>query len=164
MDKLELVRSIDLFSTLSDVERAIVGVAAHPRIFEEGSVVCTEGEVGRTFYAVGVGALSVRKGKPPQEVAVLQPGEYFGEMSLLTGEPRTATVVAVTRSELLEFDRPAFMKLFAQNVDVARAVSEVVAMRQIALQKFTEDAKRKVVHIEQSGAIFGRIKQLFGLT
>lgn len=164
MDKLELVRRIDLFSALSDVERAAVAVAARPRVIEEGEVVCREGEVGRTFYAVGVGALSVGKGEPPTEVAVIEPGQYFGEMSLLTGEPRTATVTARTRTEVLEFDRPAFMKLFSQNVAVARAVSEVVAARQIALQTFAEESRRKVVYLEEeSGAIFGRIKQLFGL-
>lgn len=163
MDKIEVVRQMDLFASLNDVERALISSAARLRVLETGDHVCREGEQGRTFYAVGRGALSVRRGNPPAEVAVLRSGHYFGEMSLLTGAPRSATVVALDRAEVLEFDRPAFMNLFANNVGIAQAISEVVATRQMELRQFAEDARLKAPPPSDSGAIFGRIRQLFGL-
>lgn len=158
MDKIELVRKIDLFAQLTDVDRGLISAATHQRSVATGDVVCREGEQGRTFYAVGKGSLAVRRGNPEREVAVLRAGEYFGEMSLLTGEPRTATVVALEPSQVLEFSRPVFMDLFASNVEIARTISEAVSARQIALRQFAGAASR----VEAPNDIFGRIKKVFG--
>lgn len=158
MDKIELVNKIDLFATLSDVDRALISTGAHQRSLATGDVVCREGEQGRTFYAVGKGSLAVRRGTPERDVTVLRAGEYFGEMSLLTGEPRTATIVALEPTQVLEFSRPVFMDLFARNVEIARVISEAVSTRQIALQKFAG----AVAQPEAPSDIFGRIRHIFG--
>lgn len=158
MDKIELVNKIDLFSALSDVDRALISTGALQRSLAAGDVVCRENEQGRTFYAVGKGSLAVRRGNPEREVAVLRAGEYFGEMSLLTGEPRTATVVALEPTQVLEFSRPVFMDLFARNVGIARDISSAVSVRQIALRKFAG----AVQVTEEPSDIFKRIRNIFG--
>src|SRR5262249_36287689 len=64
-----------------------------PRRFGRGERILSEGDPGQTFYVVASGSVSILTGRGV-EVTRLGPGKYFGEMSLLTGEPRSATVVA----------------------------------------------------------------------
>lgn len=166
MEKIEFVRSIDLFASLSDAEQAMISVSTRQQLFHAGDIVFREGDAGRTFYAVGRGTFSVWRGDPAREVAILRRGDYFGEMSLLTGEARTATIVALEESELIVFDRPVFMKLFAESVAVARTISDVVTTRQLELQNFAPSAPLAPEKAESavvvSETLFQRIGKVFG--
>lgn len=174
MEKLELVKRIDLFAPLSDSERAAVAESLRHETFRKGDIVFREGDTGRVFYGVARGTLAVWRGDPAREVAVLRRGDCFGEMSLLTGEPRTATVVALDESELVVFERPVFMKLFAANVKVAHAVTDIVAARQRELVHFapsapspraTSEARARTAPETNETAtetLFDRIRQVLG--
>ena len=166
MNKLEVIEKVDLLASLPVSAKALLAGEARERIVTAGEVLCREGEHGRTFWVVANGMLSVQKGEPPVEVARHAAGSYFGEMSLLTGEPRVATITAIMRSELLEFDRPAFLRLFSQNASLAPALSEQIALRKAGLARVVASApaQRPPVEVEEdAGNIFGRIKRLFGL-
>ena len=97
-----------------------------------GQSVVRQGETGDTFYLVARGELSVRI-EGDKEVARLERGAFFGEMSVLTGEPRSATVVAVSEAGLLEVDRDAFSRVFVSNPDVGKELATVIARRRIGL-------------------------------
>src|SRR6185295_8682994 len=84
------------------------------------------------------GLIGVRvKGKDGEEVEVarLKPGSYFGEMSLLTGDARSSTCVAIEDSELLCLDRDTFGVLLQENPPIAQAMSEILAARSKATQE-----------------------------
>jgi CRP-like cAMP-binding protein len=78
----------------------------------------------------GLVAVKVRgEGGLEAEVARLGPGSYFGEMSLLTGEPRSSTVVALEDCEILCLDRETFAVLLQENPPVALSMSDILAAR-----------------------------------
>lgn len=97
-----------LFENMTDQERdAVVGEMVLEQ-FNEGDIVITEGEQGSSLYVVVSGEVKVYTRGPRGEsvhLAKLGEGDFFGEVSVLTGKPRTATITASTRSELLRLDK-----------------------------------------------------------
>ena len=98
-----------LFKDLSDEELLEVVRGLRLHTFEAGDIVVTEGEVGQSLFTLATGRVKVFVANPDRrnfEVASLDEGDFFGEISSLSGRPRTATVVAANVCELLELDRP----------------------------------------------------------
>ena len=81
-----------------------------------------------------------RPGEAPAEVARLGPRNFFGEMSLLTGEPRAATIQATGECEVLVVDKAAFGEVLQARPELAERVSEVIAHRQAGLLRKREEA------------------------
>ncbi len=106
----ETLPRIPLFSSLSrDEFMAVLDGAMEARAYAAGSTLITEGEPGGSMYAVAQGEVSVwRKSR---QVAVLGEGAFFGEMALLAGTWRMATVQAVTEVVVLEFSRESMDRI-----------------------------------------------------
>lgn len=134
----KVVDMISLFAVLSESERALVVSSGRIRNFAKGAEICKEGDRGTTFYVVGGGHLDVYAGTPPRVVDEIGVGSYFGEMSLLTGQPRTATIKAASDCMLVEFDRRVFMKLFAANLGLIEKITDAVAARNANRTHLTE--------------------------
>ena len=83
--------------------------------FGDGEAIVRQGEPGHSMYVLCSGRVAVVLEPGRQEVAVIEQGGYFGEMSLLTGEPRTATVVARGEAVVLELDAALFRRLGEQS-------------------------------------------------
>lgn len=162
----ELLKKIDILALLPEAElRRLAGEARQLR-FATGKEVCREGDAGRTFYVVSAGELAVRRADTPEPIAHLHPGQYFGEMSLLTGEPRVATVVASTDTLVLELDRQPFFRLFASQSELVRSMSEVASARRFRNREIDERLERERVESkrqEDASDIFSRIRKVFGL-
>src|SRR5690606_5100241 len=100
-------------------------------------------------------------------VAKLQPGQTFGEMSLLTGEARTATVTAVTDCVLFELERPALAPVMQNRPEIAQELTRLVVHR----RQSTQDSLREAASLEPgeaAGASFGshvltRIQKFFNI-
>jgi small-conductance mechanosensitive channel/CRP-like cAMP-binding protein len=159
----ELLRAVDLFAMLSQAELDQLRRDLVPRRFGKGERVIEEGAEGRTFYLVASGEVSVRTSRG-LEVTRLKRGSYFGEMSLLTGEPRAATVVAVEDAVLLELDRPAFAHLFVSQPGLARQLSALLAQRRTQLRAVAEAGGAGADPMPEAGRILGRLRQIFGLS
>ena len=112
------------------------------------------------MFVIADGAVSIRV--PDQadglhnEVAQLGEGSVFGEMALLTGERRTADVIAVTDVTALEITREALQPILAGNPDLARALSQKVIDRQRASAEPVEGS-------EEETSLLSRIRSYFGL-
>ncbi len=108
-------------------ESAIVSFAPDERIIEQG-------EPGASLFLLVRGRVEVRirRGDRVVVVAKLGAGECFGEMSLLAGEPRSATVVTLTETQAVEIGKPAFAALIKDNPDMIGRLSELLAQRQEA--------------------------------
>jgi CRP-like cAMP-binding protein len=92
-----------------------------------GAVLCREGETGREWFVVRGGHATVSIAG--EEVATIGPGGFFGELALLDGEPRIATVTAATDMRLIVMSRPEFDQLLAQMPFVSRRILRDVAAR-----------------------------------
>lgn len=159
-----LLESVDLFSILGAADRQTLARELEPRRFGRGERIIEQGTTGHTFYLVVSGEVSVRTGKPEAEIARLRRGQYFGEMSLLTGEPRVASVVALTDSLLLELDRPFFARLFSEHANLARQLSAILAQRRTQLRQVVETPHGPVDHVPEANRILHRLKSIFGLS
>ena len=95
-----------------------------------------------------------------KEVARVRANEFFGEMSLLTGEPRRASVRAATGCRLFVIDHDSFKSVLSQNPEVARAISEKVAER-AAISARKSDAAGPAVPVSSTD-LFERIRRFFG--
>lgn len=160
-----LLRAVDLFQPLAaeDLDRLRQEMVVHR--FGKGERIIQEGDEGRTFYVLASGEVSVRAGRTQSEVTRLGRGGYFGEMSLLTGERRSATVVAVEDSLLLEVDRPTFARLFEQYPGLARQLSALLAQRRTQLRALAQASGSGADAIPaEVGRILGRLRQIFGLS
>jgi len=110
---------------------AEVAASARERVVPPGEVLCTAGEAGDTFYLITAGAVNVFAPSPHGEewLAQLGPGEWFGEMALITGEPRSATVVALAETTLIVLERTSFQDLLRRSPSTAMAISDVLSRR-----------------------------------
>jgi len=102
--------------------------------FTHGEILMRQNEEGESFYVLVQGRVkgSIANLDTAANVEFeLQPGALFGEMSLLTGLPRSATMTAITDCELLEFDRAAFSRLLSLRNEIPQALSELAAARAV---------------------------------
>lgn len=154
----ELLGELDLLKPFSSDERRAIADAATERSFGLGEAICVEGREGETFYVVVSGRVSVRVGQPAREVATLTRGQCFGEMSLLTGEPRVATVVAVDDTAVLEFSRDQFQKFFTQKPELAEQLADFLAHRKAELATGVEGAE---AHKADAAGLLTRLRRIF---
>jgi hypothetical protein len=104
--------------------------------FESGDIIITEGDPGDSMYMLTAGTVkAVKRNAAGRQVAVneLSEGAFFGEISILTGQPRSATVVATSHCELLELDRPTLDSIVATHPHV-RQVLEKFSTERLANQ------------------------------
>ncbi|HNO88207.1 MAG TPA: cyclic nucleotide-binding domain-containing protein, partial [Rhodocyclaceae bacterium] len=112
LDRVDLFAGLDEAQTQSLVDRSRL------RSFVASTVVVNEGDEGGSMYVVQSGSLKAYlTDKTGREVtlSLLDEGDYFGELALLDDAPRSASVAAVTRSELLQVPRSAFLALIEEH-------------------------------------------------
>jgi CRP-like cAMP-binding protein len=125
------LRRVPLFGDLPQGDALAVFDALSEVEAGAGTVVCRRGEPGDCAYIVEEGAVEARIGLGPDGVTLrrLGPGDVFGEMSLLTGEPRSADNVVVADAVLWVLDRADFQALIARSVPLLRALTRTLAER-----------------------------------
>ena len=94
-DREEVLRGVDLFATLTDEQRRAIATATRPRLYGDGETMVRQGDTGHSMFIVCSGRANVVLEPDRRPVATIEKGGYFGEMSLLTGDARTATVIAI---------------------------------------------------------------------
>ena len=137
-----MLSGISMFAKLSDDERDALAGALRYAPFAAGETMTKQGAKAHWLYIIATGGASVRvaiDGEGQQEVARLKAGDFFGERSLLTGDPRSATVVAMTRVECWRLDRAAFQELLTRRPEIADEVAEVLAARATDLERAREN-------------------------
>jgi CRP-like cAMP-binding protein len=132
-------------------------------------VIIEQGSAGQSMFGLTEGLLEVLVEHPEKDelinVAQLDPGAFFGEMSLLVGEPRSATVRAVTESVVYEIRRDTIIELLEARPEIGEALSEVIARRNIDRTLKIEDttrAEREAAIAASSRTMFARMKSIFG--
>ena len=163
-----LLQAQPLFSDMENEQiQALAKSARHLR-YGKGEKIISQNDPGQSMYVLSSGAARVtfeREGRI-SDLGELVSGECFGEISLLTGSPRTATVVAKTDCDIVEIDHTAMRDLLKQYPRLADHLSETLSTRRSILE--TELANRKDDHqiapiIQTKESFLVRIRQLFGL-
>jgi CRP-like cAMP-binding protein/small-conductance mechanosensitive channel len=128
------IRSIALFADLPEAEQHVLAAHLVPAPFVAGSVITRQGAVAHWLYLVIHGEADVVVDGPAGRtvVARLGDGEFFGEMGLLTGEPRSATVLAVTDVECYRLDKEGFGLVLAARPELAEEIATLLTQRRAA--------------------------------
>lgn len=125
--------SIELFQPLADEARASLARAAGHRLYAAGEAIVRQDAEGDSMFVLMRGQVRVLIEPSGQEVAVIPAGGFFGEMSMLTGERRTATVRAAGDAAVLEITAAQFRDLALANPALLDHVSTVVSTRRVEL-------------------------------
>jgi small-conductance mechanosensitive channel/CRP-like cAMP-binding protein len=164
--RLELLGTVGILAPLDESARVHVADGLQHTVYGSGEVIMRAGEAGDSLYIIRSGSVAVRLGVDglEKEVAVLSDGEFFGEMSLMTGEPRRATVVAKTDAECYVIDRALFQQILRNNARLAEEIGRLLSEREmknkIEREGLSAEAARRGVDHQ---ALLGRIKSFFGL-
>jgi NTE family protein len=131
MTRAGLLKRIPPFDCLNPQELDQLSTLLREVSFLKGKTICREGEEGDTLFIIVSGELEVWAGREGEKRVVnrLSPGDFFGEITLLTGERRTATVKAGRDARLLALDRSGFESFFVENPKILEHFSRVLAQR-----------------------------------
>jgi CRP-like cAMP-binding protein len=125
--KVELIRKVPLFSHLSRRQLAQVAKVADEIDLREGKEMTREGAPGREFFVILEGSADVRR--RGRKINSLKPGDFFGEIALVTSVPRTATVAATTPVRALVVTDREFRHLLEESPDIKTRVMQAMAAR-----------------------------------
>jgi small-conductance mechanosensitive channel/CRP-like cAMP-binding protein len=168
--RLAALRGVDIFQSLTDEEIATLAGRLKATPFACGEAITREGAADDWLFIVYAGEADVRLhasgGKSFQSVARLKAGSFLGEMSLMTGEPRSATVVAMTDMGCYRLERESVKDILARRPQIAEAISLILAQRKLELksarQDLQDEAGRRGLQAAQ-GDLLSRIRSIFAL-
>jgi cyclic nucleotide-binding protein len=132
LEVAERLRRLDLFQNLSVAEAAVLGTLVERVEVEAGEVIIRQGEEGDALFLIEAGEAEARVRTTTGEtvpVATRGPGDYFGEIALLTGGARTADVVALTPLKLVRLTKDAYTRYLAEVAEVEQHVARTAARR-----------------------------------
>jgi trk system potassium uptake protein TrkA len=133
-ERIQLLRNIWLFSTCDDEELSRIAAVAEPREAALGAELTTQGEEGREFFVIVSGDASAAV--DGEEVGTIGPGGFFGEMALIDGGERVATVTATAPMKLLVLDRDDFNEMLEVAMpQIAPKLLAVVGARMRAIEE-----------------------------
>ena len=156
---------VDLFAPLSDAERAELAEHLVYAPFVKGDTITRQGSVAHWLYLVVGGEADVwhEANGERVHVATLIGGNVFGEMGMMTGEPRRATIIARNDIECYRLDKAGFEKVLRSRPDIAGEISRILASRQTGLsdrRESTEAGGKRAAHGDD---ILAKIRGFFGL-
>jgi len=118
---------------LSPEARRSLARAAGDHLFAAGEAIVRQGDHGSSMFVILRGRVIVTIEPSGQQVATISAGGFFGEMSMLTGDPRTATVRAVDDAQVLEIEAADMRRLAQATPGLLEHISKVVAARRVGL-------------------------------
>ena len=159
----ERLSGVPIFAPLSDEETQKLAVASAVRVFAPGEPIVRQGQKGKSMFVIHRGAVDVqiKEEGATKSLRKLREGDFFGEMGLLTGEPRTATVLAEEETEVLEINNLCLKPLLEENPELVAGLSQIIEQRRVGLYKL-EDQIREGDKIDKSSVLHS-IKRFFGL-
>jgi len=159
----ELLDGVEIFGSLSEDQRAQLAVGSRAVLFEAGGPIVRQGEPGSSMFVLKHGEAAVTLAAAEGELARHKPGGYFGEMSLLTGDARSATVTAVTDCELIEIDADAFRRVVEGNPVLLEQVTSAVAKRRLELAQHRAARAIEPAAIEAPHTLITRVRHFLRL-
>jgi CRP/FNR family transcriptional regulator, cyclic AMP receptor protein len=135
-----MLKTIPLFSTLSEDELSIVKGLSVERSYPKGAIILSEGDIGDSLYAIGSGKVKVYIGDSDGREIILKllgPGDFFGELSVIDKRPRSASVITIEPSTFRILSERAFEECISRMPSIAKHIMQGLAHR-------VRDADRKI--------------------
>jgi small-conductance mechanosensitive channel len=163
-----LLEAQPLFADMEVEQIQTLAKSARHFRYGKGEKIIAQGDPGGSMYVIasGIAQVSVERDGRVSDLGELVSGECFGEISLLTGEPRTASVAAKTDCDIVEIDKSAMRDLLKQDPRLANQLSETLSARRSLLENELLSWKDdpEIAPISQTKESFlARIRQFFGL-
>jgi len=162
------LRRVDLFRDLSDEDLHIILPSIRTMEFARDELLIHQGEIGDCFFILRHGVVDILRdsgnGGPPLVVSAIESTasrNFFGEIALLTGEPRNSTVRARTDVEVLRIDRDGFGHLFRARPEIATRIAKIAARRIEATVAHTEAAAGNAASTAQAHKMLQTMRRIF---
>jgi small-conductance mechanosensitive channel len=160
---------VDLFRDFDDAMRDKLAHSMRARLFQPNQILLEEGESGSSLFIVELGVIEVtmlvhEHGR--KTMARLGTGDFFGEMSLLTGAPRSARLTTLCETKVWELDRDVLAPLLREHPQLAERLGRVMARRQLANALLIRSLTAQEKYEAEQGwpvQMLNRIRNFFGL-
>jgi small-conductance mechanosensitive channel/CRP-like cAMP-binding protein len=161
-ERERLLGNVDLLAPLPPELRHEIAMSAPLTVFGNGEAIVRQGEPGQSMFVVCSGAVRVVLEPQRNEVARIERGGYFGEMSLLTGEPRSATVLAAGDASVVEIGVTLFRRLGAADPHAIEQIGVAAMARRADLDRVRTAAAGTVA--VETHTLLTRMKKFLGLS
>ncbi|HSG88799.1 MAG TPA: mechanosensitive ion channel family protein [Pseudomonadales bacterium] len=167
-ERLAMLRAVEFLRMLNDEEMERLAAGLRPAPFVAGDVITRQGAEAHWLYLLAEGevVVEITQGAQTRRVATIEAPGFFGEMGLMTGEPRRATVSAVTAVQCFRLDSAAFREILENRPGIVSEISAILAERQVGLQSARADLDERsqsAMVAEESERLLTRISEFFGL-
>jgi CRP-like cAMP-binding protein len=168
VNPVDVLRRTPILRLLSDPDLTELASHLKPLSFAQGEYIVRQGDQGDSMYFIVEGQVGISfhsNGGPERQVAVMEPGEFFGEASLLTGELRNATGTALARVDCYRLDKAGLEGFMRRLPELAEDMSVVMAHRQLQLDTVREKLDRETAlrrEAESQMQLLSRIRRFFG--
>lgn len=168
--RIKTLKRVELFAQMTDEELRKLAVRLKYAPFAKGNVIAKQGTPAQHWLFVIINGeaevyLEAANGKK-RTLNVLSKGSFFGEMSLMTGSPRAASVIAKTDVECYRLDKEAFEEIMQDRPGIAEEITHILVERReeldSALQNMDAESRHKHVH-RQHNEMLATVKRFFGL-
>jgi CRP-like cAMP-binding protein len=158
------VQRTALFATLPQEEQLVLANHLVHAPFVQGGTLTRQGAVAHWLYLIvrGQAQVLVEEGGVITPIATLSDGDFFGEMGMLTGEPRSATVVALSDVDCYRLDKVGFAQVLASRPGMADDISAILAKRRQDLDARLKQGKDALAG-PRSEDLLAKIKTFFGV-
>jgi len=159
----EAIVSVPIFAPLSEKDLDELAANAVARVFAPGEVIVEQGRSGESMFIITQGSVRIEhnEGGDKHILARLKSGDFFGEMSLLTGEKRSASVIADDETQVIEIRKKELTPILKKDPTLAERIVEIVELRQKELAAI-EELHHDITVPNKQGFLLS-LKQFFGL-
>jgi CRP-like cAMP-binding protein len=160
------IDGVDLFAILSKEQREKMAANAFERRYAPDEIIVRIGDATSSMFVVATGSVGVSihgAGGESRKVAILEPGKTFGEISLLTGERRMATVRALEESVMVEIDKNTLEPILRESPELANRFERIMEERRKLAADFVEASRDELESASHRVPLSERISRFFGL-
>ncbi|MGH8691245.1 MAG: cyclic nucleotide-binding domain-containing protein [Burkholderiales bacterium] len=164
--RLQALGSVGLFGALSGDDKADIAERLQYAPFARGDVITKQGNAAHWLYILAYGEAEVLFEPPggmPRVIGAVRAGEVFGEMALITGDARSATVIAKTDVECYRLDRASFQELLLGRPETAAEIKRVMGARRSDLDEARQAFADAPAEAESGGRFVQRVRRFFGM-
>ncbi len=160
----ERLSNVPIFAPLSDEETRQLAESSLNRVFAPGELIVRQGQQGKSMFVIHRGSVfvQIKEEGATKNIRKLHEGDFFGEMGLFTGEPRSATVVVEDETEVLEISNLCLKPILERNPELVQSFSQLIDERRAFLETLNTENNDDVEKINKAG-VFDSIKKFFGL-
>jgi small-conductance mechanosensitive channel len=163
--RLQVLNAVPVFAGLAEGEKADIAERLQYAPFARGDVITKQGNTAHWLYLLAFGEAEVLyepPGAAPQRIGAVKAGQFFGEMALVSGEARSATVVAKTDVECYRLDRNAFQELIASRPEISAEIRGVIGARKPDLEQARDAFARVPESVDEKKVrLVTRIRRFF---